>query len=158
MIIILIIKFQFSISSVQSLSHLWLFVTPWTTAHQASLSITNSQNLLTHVHWLGDSIQQTHPLPSPSPPTFNLSQHQGLFKWGSFSHPRFLSFIVKGCWILLNAFSVPFEGSNDFYLSFYLCALSHWLIRVCCTILASLNKSHLIMVYDSFNVLWSLVS
>ena len=31
---------------VQSLSHVWLFVTPWTAAHQASLSITNSQNLL----------------------------------------------------------------------------------------------------------------
>ena len=31
-----------TISSVQSLSHVWLFVTPWTTAHQASLSITNS--------------------------------------------------------------------------------------------------------------------
>ena len=34
-------------SSVQSLSHVWLFVTPWTAAHQASLSITNSQSLLT---------------------------------------------------------------------------------------------------------------
>ena len=33
-------------SSVQSLSRVWLFVTPWTIAHQASLSITNSQNLL----------------------------------------------------------------------------------------------------------------
>ena len=33
------------ISSVQSLSHVWLFVTPWITAHQASLSITNSQSL-----------------------------------------------------------------------------------------------------------------
>ena len=33
-------------SSVQSLSSVWLFVTPWTAAHQASLSITNSQNLL----------------------------------------------------------------------------------------------------------------
>ena len=31
-------------SSVQSLSHVWLFVTPWTAAHQASLSITNSQS------------------------------------------------------------------------------------------------------------------
>ena len=31
--------------SVQSLSHVWLFVTPWTTAHQASLSITNSRGL-----------------------------------------------------------------------------------------------------------------
>ena len=34
------------ISSVQSLSHVWLFVTPWTAARQASMSITNSQSLL----------------------------------------------------------------------------------------------------------------
>ena len=35
------------LSSVQSLGHVWLFVTPWTAAHQASLSITNSRSLLT---------------------------------------------------------------------------------------------------------------
>ena len=35
-----------SVSSVQSLSHVWLFVTPWTAAHQASLSNTNSKSLL----------------------------------------------------------------------------------------------------------------
>ena len=29
----------------------------------------------THVHWVGDAIQPSHPLSSPSPPTFNLSQH-----------------------------------------------------------------------------------
>ena len=40
----------------------------------------------THVHWVGDAIQPSHPLSSPSPPTFNLSQHQGLFKWVSSSH------------------------------------------------------------------------
>ena len=34
------------VSSVQLLSHVWLFATPWTKAHQASLSITNSQSLL----------------------------------------------------------------------------------------------------------------
>ena len=33
----------------------------------------------THVHWVSDAIQPSHPLLSPSPPTFNLSQHQGLF-------------------------------------------------------------------------------
>ena len=33
----------------------------------------------THVHWVGDAIQPSHPLSSPSPPTFNLSQHQDLF-------------------------------------------------------------------------------
>ena len=37
----------------------------------------------THVYRLSDAIQQSHPLPSPSPPAFNLSQHQGLFKWVS---------------------------------------------------------------------------
>ena len=33
-----------------------------------------------HVHQVGDAIQTSHPLSSPSPPVFNLSQHQGLFQ------------------------------------------------------------------------------
>ena len=40
----------------------------------------------THVHWVGDTIQPSCPLSSPSPPAFNLSQHQGLFQWVGFSH------------------------------------------------------------------------
>ena len=40
----------------------------------------------THVHWVGDAIQPSHPLWSPSPPALNLSQHQDLFKWVSSSH------------------------------------------------------------------------
>ena len=40
----------------------------------------------THVHWVGDAIQPSHPLSSPSPPALSLSQHQGLFKWVSSSH------------------------------------------------------------------------
>ena len=40
----------------------------------------------THVHWVGDAIQPSHPLWSPSPPAFDPSQHQGLFKWVSSSH------------------------------------------------------------------------
>ena len=40
----------------------------------------------THVHWVGDAIQPSHPLSSPSPPALNLSQHQGLFQWVSSSH------------------------------------------------------------------------
>ena len=39
----------------------------------------------THVHWVGDAMQPSHPLSSPSP-TFNPFQHQGLFKWVSSSH------------------------------------------------------------------------
>jgi len=40
----------------------------------------------THVHWAGDAIQPSHPLLSPSPADFNLSQHQGLFQWVSSAH------------------------------------------------------------------------
>ena len=136
-------------SSVQSLSRVLLFVTPWIAARQASLSITNSRSSLklpsiesviiyeirkkkwyrwsyfksrnkdtdverekkktwklrekaddgmnwskpclpvhhqlleftqTHVHWVSDAIQPSHPLLSPSLPAPNLSQHQGLFQ------------------------------------------------------------------------------
>ena len=73
-------------SSVQLLSRVQLFVTPWTTACQASLFITNSWSLLKLM-----SIESVMPsnhliLSSPYPTTFNLSQHQGLFKWVSSSH------------------------------------------------------------------------
>ena len=40
----------------------------------------------THAHWVSHAIQPSHPLLSPSPPAFNLSQHQGLFKWVSSLH------------------------------------------------------------------------
>ena len=40
----------------------------------------------THVHWFSDTIWPSHPLLAPSPLAFNLSQHQGLFKWVSSSH------------------------------------------------------------------------
>ena len=40
----------------------------------------------THVCWVGDAIQPSHPLSSLSPPAFNLSQHQGLFQWASSWH------------------------------------------------------------------------
>ena len=40
----------------------------------------------THVHQVGDAIQPSHPLSSPSPPAPNPSQHQGLFQWVNCSH------------------------------------------------------------------------
>ena len=40
----------------------------------------------THVHWVSDAIQPSHPLLPPSPPTFYLSQHQRLLQWVSSSH------------------------------------------------------------------------
>ena len=73
-------------SSVQSLSRVQLFVSPWTAAHQASLSITNSQSLLKlmSIEWVALSNHLI--LLSPSPPAFNLSQHQGLSQWVSSSN------------------------------------------------------------------------
>ena len=40
----------------------------------------------THAHWMGDAIQPSHPLWSPSPPALNLSQQQGLVQWAGSSH------------------------------------------------------------------------
>ena len=47
-----------------------------------------------HAHWVSDAIQPSHPLSSPSPPAFNLCQHQGLFQGISSSHqgPKYCSF------------------------------------------------------------------
>ena len=72
------------ISSVQSLSHVQLCdpmdcSTPGLPVHHQLLEFTQ-----THVRQVGDAIQPYHPLSYPSPPAFNLSQHQGLFKWVSF--------------------------------------------------------------------------
>ena len=55
--------------------------TPGFPIHHQFLEFTQ-----THVHWVGDAIQPSHPLLSPSPPPFNLSQYQGLFQWVSSSH------------------------------------------------------------------------
>ena len=74
-------------SSVQLLSRVQLFATPWTAAHEASLSITNSQSLLKlSVHCVSNAIQPSPPLSSPSPPAFNLFQCQGLFQQVSSWH------------------------------------------------------------------------
>ena len=52
----------------------------------------------THVHWVGDAIQPSHPLSSPSPPVFNLSQHHCLFKCVSSLHQNWsFSFSISLC-------------------------------------------------------------
>ena len=59
----------------------------------------------THVHWVGDAVQPSHPLSSPSPPAFNLSQHQGLFPVSQF-------FISGGQSI--GSFSFIISPSNEY--------------------------------------------
>ena len=67
--------------SCPTLRNLMNCSTPGFPVHYQLLEFTQ-----THVHWVSDAIQASPPLSSPSPPTFNLSQHQGLFKWVSPSH------------------------------------------------------------------------
>ena len=55
--------------------------TPGLPVHHQLLEFTQ-----THVHRVGDAIQPSHPLSSPSPPAPNPSQHQGLFQWVNSSH------------------------------------------------------------------------
>ena len=72
-------------SSVQSLSRVQLFLTSLDRSmtgppvHHHLLELAQ-----THIHWVSDAIQPSHPLSSPSP-AFNLSQYQGLFQWVSSS-------------------------------------------------------------------------
>ena len=62
-------------SSLQSLSRVRLFATPRTAARQPGFPVFHylPEFLQTHVHWAGDVIQPSHPLPLPSLPAFNLS-------------------------------------------------------------------------------------
>ena len=113
-------------SSVQSLSRVWLFVTPWTAVHHASLTITNSRSLPKLM-----SIESVMPsnhliLSSPSPPAFSLSQHQGLFKWVSSSHQvaKILEFQLQYQFFLYPTISSHIYIFNWQYLShdcFVLC-------------------------------------
>ena len=72
--------------SVQSLSRVWLCDSmnrsmPGLPVHHHLLEFTQ-----THVHWVGDAIQPSRPLSSPSPPAPSPSQPQGLFQWVNSSH------------------------------------------------------------------------
>ena len=118
------------ISSVQSLSRVWLFATPWIAAHHASLSITNSWSSLKHM-----SIQSAmpsnhlilcHPLlllpPIPPRGSFPVSQlfHMRWPKYWSFSfsispsneHPGLISLQSKG---LSGVFSNPTVQKHQFF-------------------------------------------
>ena len=105
----------------------------------------------THVHWVGDAIQPSHPLLSPSAPTLNLSQHQSLFKWVRLCIRLIFSFTYlllkrlelmltedppfddQSLWIvsilaLLKLFVAPFDHMalsswNSLFLSFFGCTV-----------------------------------
>ena len=63
----------------------------------------------TCVHWIGDAIQSSHPLSSPSSPAFNLSQHQDLFKW---VNDRMISVGFQGTLFIITIIHVYALTSN----------------------------------------------
>ena len=86
LLVLLTLCYKTRFSSVQSLSPVWLCdpmecSMPGLPVHHQLPELSQ-----THVHRVGDAIHPSHPLSSPSPPAFNLSQHQGLFQWVSSSH------------------------------------------------------------------------
>ena len=83
-----------------SSSHVWIWV-QFSSVAQSCLTLYDPKNCSspgltvhrqlpkftqTHVYWVCDAIQPSHPLLLPSPPAFNLSQNQGLYQWVSSSH------------------------------------------------------------------------
>ena len=70
-------------------------------------------------HWVSDAIQPSHPLSSPSPSPFNLSQHQNLFQWVSSSHQ-----VAKILELQLQHQS--FQSINSSALSLFYCPALYW--------------------------------
>ena len=75
------VQFSSVTQSCQTLCDPMNHSTPGLPVHHQLLMSTQ-----THVRWVGDAIQPSHPLSSPSPPVPNPSQHQGLFQWVSSLH------------------------------------------------------------------------
>ena len=96
----------------------------------------------THIHLVSDVIQTSHPLSSPSPPAFNLSQHQGLFKWVISLHQvakvlelhhqsfqwifRLISFKLTGLILLSKGLSRVFSSTIDPIHQFFGAQSSLW--------------------------------
>ena len=80
--------YQFSSVQFISVAQLCLTISNPMNRRKPGLPVHHQlpESTQTHVHWVGDAIQPSHPLSFPSPPSLNLSQHQGLFKWVSSQH------------------------------------------------------------------------
>ena len=83
-------KLEIELPSVQLSSASQSCPTLWDPMNCSTAGLPVHHQLLefmqTHVHQVSDAIQPSHPLLSPSPPAFKLSQHQGLFQWISSLH------------------------------------------------------------------------
>ena len=137
---LLIVVFKVQFSSGQSLSRVRLCdpmnrSTPGLPVYHQLLEFTQ-----THVHWVGDAIQPSHPLSSPSPPAPNLSQHQGLFKWVSSVHQ-----VAK-----VLGFQPP--GKSSFYFAVGFGIVGWWCLLFCVffLLLLSFTAKHFALYGHTF--------
>ena len=98
------VQFSSVIQSCPTLCNPMNRSTPGLPVHHQLPEFTETHVTQTHVHWIGDAIQLSHPLSSPSPPAPNSSQHQSLFQWISSSHQ------MARYW----NFSFTFSPSNEY--------------------------------------------
>ena len=101
---------------VQSLSYIWLCDPVDCSTPGFPVVHYLPELAQTHVHWVSDAIQPTHPLSSPCLPTFSLSQHQGLFLHQSI----ILQLPERGALILCGPIRVFSLGWHSVYLFSYL--------------------------------------
>ena len=111
------------LSSVQSLSCVRLFVTPWTAECQASVHHQLPEFTQTHVHWVHPTIASSV---VPFSSAFNLSQHQGLFQW------KMMLFASGGQSIGASASVLPLNIQGWFPLG---CIRKHWTGGFLCAVL-----------------------
>ena len=106
----------------QTLCNLMNHSTPGLPVHHQLPEFTQ-----THVHRVDDAIQPSHPLSSPSPPAFNLSQHQGLFQWVSSSQQ-----VAKNNGVSASASVLPMniQGWYSLGLIGLISLQSKWISRV----------------------------
>ena len=119
-----------SLSSVQLLTRAQLFVTPWTAARQASLTIINSRSLLKLMSTeSGMPSKSSYPLSLSSPIALNLSQHQGLFKWTNSPHQVAQVFMLQ---LQASALLMNIQDLFPLEITGLICLLSKGFSRVFC--------------------------
>ena len=85
-----------------------------------------------HVHWVGDAIQPCHPLPLPSPPALNLSQHQSLIQWvnSSPSDGQTIGALASASSLASSVLPMNIQGWFPLGLTGLISSWSKWLSRV----------------------------
>ena len=105
------VQFSLVIKSYLTLCDPMDFTTPGFPIHHQILELAQ-----TYVHQVGDAIQPSHPLSSPPPPAFDLSQYQGLFQWvlSSYKAAKVLEFQLQH-----QSFRVEYSGLISFRMDWF---------------------------------------